>query len=160
VFLKLFYSIAPFSFMTRHFCSPSLINQTQGSKFKELSFTDCYCPVFRPKIEEVSAHACFCLKPAQCYSQWSPYWVDSHSHPKNFIWHQTLQVQSHDWYKVNSCFTQQKEVLVFIILRLMSVVCISTTGITLSTPDWQYKLIYFFCIKRIKLFVYYEIYLK
>ena len=35
VFLKLFYSIAPFSHSTRHFRPPSLIKQTQCSKFKE-----------------------------------------------------------------------------------------------------------------------------
>jgi len=35
VFLKLFYSFTPFSLSTRHFRSPSLIKQTQGSKFKE-----------------------------------------------------------------------------------------------------------------------------
>jgi len=49
VFLKLFYSIAPFSFSTRRFCSPSLIKQAQGSKFKEFylmkalnSWTKCW----------------------------------------------------------------------------------------------------------------------
>jgi len=34
VFLKLFYSIAPFSLLTRRFRLPSLIKQIQGSKFK------------------------------------------------------------------------------------------------------------------------------
>ena len=34
VFLKLFSSIAPFSLSTCHFRPPSLINQTQGSKFE------------------------------------------------------------------------------------------------------------------------------
>jgi len=35
VFLKLFYSIAPLSLSTRRFRSPSLIKQTQDSKFKD-----------------------------------------------------------------------------------------------------------------------------
>jgi len=35
VFLKLFYSIATFSLSTRRFRPPSLMKQTQGSKFKE-----------------------------------------------------------------------------------------------------------------------------
>jgi len=35
VFLKLFYSIAPFSPSARGFRPPNLIKQTQGSKFKE-----------------------------------------------------------------------------------------------------------------------------
>jgi len=34
VFLKLFYSIAPFSLSTRRFRPPSLIKRTQGSNFK------------------------------------------------------------------------------------------------------------------------------
>jgi len=35
VFLQLFYSIAPFSLSKRRFRPPSLLKQTQGSKFKE-----------------------------------------------------------------------------------------------------------------------------
>ena len=35
MFLKRFYSIAPFSLSTRRFRPPSLIKQTQGSRFKE-----------------------------------------------------------------------------------------------------------------------------
>ena len=35
VFLKHFYSIAPFSLSTRRFGPPSLLKQTQGSRFKE-----------------------------------------------------------------------------------------------------------------------------
>ena len=35
MFLKLFYSIAPFSLSTRRFRPPNLIKQTQGSKLKE-----------------------------------------------------------------------------------------------------------------------------
>jgi len=34
VFLKRFYSIAPFSLSTRHFRPQSVINQTQGSQLK------------------------------------------------------------------------------------------------------------------------------
>jgi len=36
VLLKLFHYIAPFSHSTRRFHPPSLIKQTEGSKFKEL----------------------------------------------------------------------------------------------------------------------------
>jgi len=35
VFLKLLYSIAPFSLLTRRFRTPSLIKQTQGINFNE-----------------------------------------------------------------------------------------------------------------------------
>ena len=50
VFLKLFSSIAPFSLSARRFRPPSLIKQTQGSRFKGL-YLQKVLSNFRPPLE-------------------------------------------------------------------------------------------------------------